>query len=895
MRQEHEAKHHTIVVVDVEGFGDRRRTNLNQLAVRDGLYRVVRTTFDTVGVPWADCYREDRGDGMFILVPESSAKTVLVESLPPTLVAALQAHNAIHADVEQFRLRMALHAGNVHYDDHGVTSAALNLAFRLIDAEPVKAALATSPGVLAMITSDWFFEDIVRHHPEAKPDTYRLVSLSQKETNTSAWIALPDHPYPPTTLAGNSEPRPWVTPRQLPLAVRDFTGRAEHLAALDTLIPTQSSSEPTRSVVISAVDGTAGIGKTTLAVHWAHRMQNHFPDGTLHINLRGYGPGESATPGEVLDGFLRALGTPAEQMPIGVDAQAALYRSLLGERRMLIVLDNANSADQVRPLLPGAGGCMVLVTSRDSLTGLVVTEAAHRLTLDLLAPAEALALVTGIIGSTRAKTEPEAVADLISLCARLPLALRIAAGRVATNPHTTVGEVVAELADEHDRLDVLSRGGDERAAVRTVFDWSYQRLPAEHAQLFRRLGLHPGPDLSIPAAAAVAGLDGAAARGLLDDLASAHLIERAARMRYRFHDLLRAYATDQAHHFDHDDVRASAVRNLLDWYAHTARICDELVYIANPRLPQQLAAPVDYPKVTLDRPAALDWLESERANLLAALRDAARRGMHRHVLQFADSMRFLYLTGSWDEIIEVDSCGIAAAQDCGDRSAESFFHARRGDTHIEMRSWDAAEIDIQQALATSRALGDHLRHAWALNGFACLWLKKERFDDANTYLREALPLSRGVDTGRLEAVLEGNMTQAYIGLGHYQEALECGERSLELRRRAGDLYGEPFALHLLARAWLGLGEYRKVIDLCQQAISLGRVTGNLGETVAQPLDTLATALHHTGNTTEAVNCWQEAANLYDKYGRPYPADEIRRRLSSMFRRGGDGTPEAMTR
>ncbi|MFD8496944.1 hypothetical protein [Amycolatopsis sp. NPDC059657] len=339
-----EIKHHTVVVVDVEGFGDRRRTNTHQRGVRDGLYQVVKTAFDTVGVPWADCYHEDRGDAVFILAPATTPKALFVETLPPTLITALRVHNETHPDAQRIRLRMALHAGEVCYDDHGVTSASLTLAFRLINAAPLKTALASSPGVLAVITSNWFFDDVVRHSPGAAPATYRQVSVVEKETTTTGWITLPDHPYPPD--AANAPAPERTVPRQLPLAVRDFTGRVEHLAALDKLIPPED--EAMRAVVISAVDGCAGIGKTTLAVHWAHRIQHRFPDGTLHINLRGYGPGEPATAGEALDGFLRALDTPADKMPTGADAQAALYRSLLNGRRMLIVLDNANSAAQVR-------------------------------------------------------------------------------------------------------------------------------------------------------------------------------------------------------------------------------------------------------------------------------------------------------------------------------------------------------------------------------------------------------------------------------------------------------------------------------------------------------------------------------------------------------------------
>jgi tetratricopeptide (TPR) repeat protein len=888
------SRHHTIIVVDVEKFGDRRRTLAHQVGVRDGLYRVVRDAFDAAGVPWADCYREDRGDGMFILVPASESKAVFIDTLPYLLVKALRVHNETHVEAQRIRLRMAMHAGEVHHDDHGVTSAALILAFRLLDAEPLKAALATSPGVLAMITSDWFFEDVVRHCPGAAPTTYHPVSIAQKETTTSAWIALPDHPYYPR--AERVAQQPWLVPRQLPLAVHDFTGRADHLATLDALTPADSLDQggKAQAVVISAIDGTAGIGKTTLAVQWAHQVQHRFPDGTLHVNLRGYGPGDPATPSEVLDGFLRALDTPAEKMPTGVEAQAALYRSLMNGRRMLIVLDNANSADQVRPLLPGSAGCTVLVTSRDSLNGLVVTEAAHRLTLDLLTEPEALELVTGIIGIDRVATEPDAVTELVSLCARLPLALRIAASKVAAHPHATVDEVVTELADRHNRLNLLSGDGDEHSAVRKVFDWSYQRLPAEQARLFRCLGLHPGPDLSLAAAAAAAELDTRATRLLLDGLMRGHLVEPASHSRYRVHDLLRAYAADLAHQHEGMEACERISRALLDWYTNTARACDALVFPANPRVP--VRSTDVHTTLSFDRTQAMQWLEIERTNLLAVLDHAVRCELHKQALWIADSMRFLHLVGSWDENLEVDTIGITVARLLDDGGAESYFLARRSDAYIVLSRWEEAQSDLDQALTLARALDDRLRHAWAFNGLANLAIKREQFEDALTCLHEALPLSRGIDTGRLEAVVEGNFARAFVGLGRYRQALEHGQRGLAFRRSAGDLHGEPFALYILASAWLGVGEHETVMSLCRQAIDIGREVGNPVDTVARPLATLAVSLHHTGRTAEAAACWHEAADLFDYYGRPDSADQARQSAHSATTEAvGDNVDQPGTR
>src|SRR6266496_1970789 len=313
-------------------------------------------------------------------------------------------------------------------------------------------------------------------------------------------------------------------PRQLPPAVRDFEGRDHQLARLDALL-FPGDGNRRAGMVISALAGTAGVGKTTLAVQWAHRVEHHFTDGTLFANLRGYGPSSPLDPNLVLPSFLHVFGIQEDRVPAELDAQVGLYRSLLADRRVLVLLDNVRTAEQVRPLLPGSPGCLVLVTSRASLTGLIVAEAASQVTLDLFPPDEADALVRRILGPERVDAEPRAVADLIEVCARLPLALRVAATRIATRPRTSIADVVEDITDEQDRLDMLSSSGDERSAVRTVFDWSYTQLAGEHAHLFHRLGLHPGAEFSTHAAAALAGIDAVTAYRQLEALADAHLIE----------------------------------------------------------------------------------------------------------------------------------------------------------------------------------------------------------------------------------------------------------------------------------------------------------------------------------------------------------------------------------
>ncbi|WP_169739588.1 ATP-binding protein [Amycolatopsis taiwanensis] len=676
-------------------------------------------------------------------------------------------------------------------------------------------------------------------------------------------------------LAGNASPASVrVVPRQLPLVVRDFTGRDEHLTALDSLLP--SGGNVPGAAVISAVDGAAGIGKTSLAVHWAHRVQHQFPDGTLYVNLRGYGPGSPATAREVLPGFLRALGAPTEAIPADVEAQTALYRTLLAHRQVLVVLDNANEAEQVRPLLPGASGCVVVVTSRDSLTGLVVTDSATRLTLDLLTETEALELVTGIIGPDRAAAEHDAIYDLIRFCARLPLALRIAAGRAAASLYTSVADVVAELADDGYRLDALSRDGDERATVRGVFDWSYHRLTPEQARLFRRLGLHPGPDVSVHAAAALAQQPPHHARRLLDELASAHMIEPAASGRYRFHDLLRTYAADQAHRHDPPTDRKAALHTLLSWYAHTTWHCDQLAYSGPRQHPLHAPVPPDPVPIT-ERAQALNWLRSEQVNILVALRHAASRNLDYYIVNLADSDRFFLFDGNWEAALECAHAGLLAAQRLGDRRAELRFRGHLGETFVDMERWDEALTLFNDALAGSRDLGERMFIAAALNNLGLLALQQDRFEDALPHLEEALPLCPDADS-RLKTIIEGNLSEVYSGLGHYQEALEYGERSLTRARQASDPLVEPFALQRVAQAKQGLGEHQQAITLLRHAISLRHTIDAYKYEIAECLNCLAVSLHHTGHTVDAITSWREAVHLYDQYGLRQRADLVRQRL-----------------
>jgi tetratricopeptide (TPR) repeat protein len=663
-------------------------------------------------------------------------------------------------------------------------------------------------------------------------------------------------------------------PRQLPLAARGFVGRTKHLAELDALLQADS-------VVISALDGTAGIGKTTLAVHWAHRVQHHFPDGTLHTNLRGYGPGDPATPAEVLDEFLLALGIPAERIPTGTEAKAALFRSVLAGKRVLMVLDNANAVSQVRPLLPGSPGCLVLITSRASLTGLVVNDGAHRVTLDLMTSEEATNLVRSVLG-TRADADPEAVADLIRQCANLPLALRIAAGRAATQPYLEITDLVADMANDQRRWETLTIPGDEHTAVRAVFDWSYSRLTSEQARVFRRLGLHPGPDISLHAAAAVTGLTLTQARNALDILANVHLIEPISRARYRFHDLLRAYAATRSKTDDSEEDQRAGLITILEWYAYHSATTKTIThpYLAD-WYPGLAEIPDVNPALIFTGPAQIaTWLDVERTNLIACAHTANRNQLPdlTALISLSTALDF-YRLGYQDDMLQMCTLGLEATRSDGDQSAEIHALILQSEAHLMLSSWAETIRASMSALALARELNEPELAALALNNIALAYLGQNRYADAEILLKTALPSSKGAQRGRLEAVILGNLSRVHGRLGNFERALRYAERGLSLRRSANDRVGEAYALYLVAVAYQGLGDQKQVILLCREALDIDGEYQNLAER-ADVLHALGITLLDVGDPTQAVECWREALPIFDLYADPR-ADELRQRLSDM--------------
>jgi DNA-binding SARP family transcriptional activator/tetratricopeptide (TPR) repeat protein len=671
--------------------------------------------------------------------------------------------------------------------------------------------------------------------------------------------APPPAPAPVPARAVDARP-----PEQLPLDVRGFTGRRQELAALDAALTGTDVS-------VFALAGTAGVGKTALAVHWAHQVAGRFPDGQLYVNLRGFDPnGQAMAPAEAVRGFLDALGVPPERVPATLDAQAALYRTLLAGRRVLVVLDNARDAEQARPLLPGTPTTLVLVTSRSRLTPLVA-EGAFPLALDVLSETEARELLGGRLGADRVAAEPDAVEKIIDRAARLPLALAIAAAQ-AQQSGFPLAALAAELDDVDDRLEALD-AGDQATRVQAVFSWSYATLSAAAARLFRLLGLHPGPDTSAAAAASLSGEPLPGVRRLLTELVRANLISEHAPGRYTFHDLLRAYAAELGRDLDAEPDRRAATVRLLDHYVHTAFAADRLLspYRDDAR-PASAPAGGVHLEPPADYQAAMAWLGAEHATLLAALRHAAAGGFTGHAYQLAWGLdTFLYRRGHWHDMAAAWETVIGA----GEPPPDAYRYL--AEAHTLLRRHDAAEDALRRALDLQALAGDQVGQAHAHRSYAMLADKQGRQGLALEHARQSLALYRATDhlPGQANAL---NAVGWHLAQhGRHTEALDYCGQALALHQRLGARNGEAntwdslgYAHHLLAHHAEADECYSRAVDLFHQ----------LGDRYneADTLVSLGDARLAAGDPDAARATWTRALRILTDIAHP-DADIVRDRLN----------------
>jgi tetratricopeptide (TPR) repeat protein/transcriptional regulator with XRE-family HTH domain len=668
-------------------------------------------------------------------------------------------------------------------------------------------------------------------------------------------------------------------PRQLPAAVADFTGRGAELAALAQTLDQSAGATP-GTVVISAIGGTAGVGKTTLALHWAHQVADRFPDGQLHVNLRGFdSSGTTVTAAEAIRGFLDALGVPPSRIPPTPEAQAALYRSQLAERRMLVVLDNARDEQQVRPLLPASPGSLVLVTSRHQLGGLAAADGARLISLDVLSHAEAVALLTARFGQAQADDEPEAVSEIASLCARLPLGLSVAAARVAARPGFPLADLADELREVAGRLDALD-AGDPGSCVRAVFSWSYRQLSGEAARMFRLLGIHPGPDISVCAAASLAATAEAEARRLLRELARAHLVTEHVPGRYALHDLLRAYATEQARYAESNTDQHEATGRLLDHYLHTAASAARLLDTTKEQVALVPPRPGVAPEQHADRSQALAWFEADHLVLLTVITLAAESEFDRHAWQLPWAMApFLNARGHWPEWVAAQRTALTAATRLGDTAAQALSSRLLANACTNLGDDDQALGHCLSGLALYEQLGNRLGQANVHQSLARLAMRQGRHADALGHVEQALRLFQAVGDKVNEAVTLNNMGWAYGLLGDYRQARAFCRQALTVCQEVGHrgrLVGHVW--DSIGYAEHHLGNFARAAACYQHALSLHRESGyRFNEAVA--LNHLGDTREAAGQLVQARQAWQQALDIFDDLEHP-DADQVRAKLAS---------------
>ncbi|MFF0153449.1 ATP-binding protein [Micromonospora sp. NPDC005203] len=696
--------------------------------------------------------------------------------------------------------------------------------------------------------------------------------------------------------------------RQLPGEAFGFVNRIDELGSLNRFL----LDEAVRATLF-VISGTAGVGKTALALRWAHAVRQRFPDGQLYANLRGYDPGQPSGPEQVLDRFLRALGVPASAVPPDLEDRAALYRSRLADRRVLVLLDNAASVRQVRPLLPGTNSCLVIVTSRSMLSGLVSRDGGRRLTLRVLSEGDAVALLRDVIAPYRAGDDPHELAELARLCARLPLALRIAAERAASRPFMPLAELIRDLRDESALWDALSADeGDDADAVRSVFAWSYRALNTSAARLFRLLGLQPGPDLSAPAAAALADLPEGQIRQPLDALVHAHLLEQNAPGRYQLHDLLRAYAADQARHLESEESRREAVSRVLRWYLHTADAA------LGRTLPFYRTMPLDPPSdvTPLSFATAEDadgWFTVEQDNLVAATRAAADAGLPRVAWHLAVLLRSVFMhRNAFDAWFATARTGLAAARSLGDKRAEAEALESLGKAHFQARQLVEAAEHHQAALTVRRDIRDEHGIAVSINALGLLALRHRRLDDALARFGESLDIFTRRDDQRWRALLLSNLAETRYELGDLAEAVPLLEQALAVQRGIDDRGQEGNSLFFLSltlrelgrtgealaaiKAALVIAENGSPVWLAHWLVEYARVQRALGHPAAamEAAHRAATIQRRLGDRSREAVALDETGAAYQRLEQPGEAIAFHRRAAAMHRDLGDGWQLALT-
>jgi len=730
-----------------------------------------------------------------------------------------------------------------------------------------------------------------------------LMHIHQQVLATDPALDGPPEAPPPPPVAAALAPAPREAPHeapapaQVPPEAAGFAGRATELVCLHGMLPPNAGEcadgrvgdgEPAVAIVV----GTAGVGKTTLAIRFARQVASRFPDGQLYVNLRGFDPsGAPADPETALRGFFEALGVPARRVPATLEQQTALFRSLLDGKRMLLLLDNARSTEQVRPLLPGSPGCMVLITSRSQLTGLVAAEGARLLPLDLLSPAEALEFFTRRMGADRIAAEPAAATELIDQSARLPLALSVTCARAVTRPGVALGDLAAELRDARGRLDALEND-DVTTDLRAVFSWSYHRLSPQAARMFRLLGLHPGPDISAAAAASLAGTTPGAARVALAELTGASLLVEDRCGRFGCHELLRAYAAERATADETADQREKARGRLLDHYVRTARAGSARLYPGRSQVQPSPEKPHVIPEEFKTYEAVLEWFAAESRVLRAVHAMAFESGHDDSCWMLAWYWTPLLLrSGQLPAVAALQRTSLACALRLRDPVALAHVHYELGHVSERLGDFEEGHAHLAQALDLFAMLGDEVNIAQSRHGLSALLNRQGRYAEALEHATEGLRLRRLVATPAMVAYSENAVGWLYAHLGQYAEALRHCEHALELHRESGSRTGAADTLDSIAFVYDQLGDTGQALAHYQQALDIYRNIGD-PEGESRGLIMLGDVQFAAGQRSAAEHSWQQAAAVLSRIGGD--SAPVRERLGKLAAAGTTGAGTAIS-
>ena len=670
-------------------------------------------------------------------------------------------------------------------------------------------------------------------------------------------------------------------PRQLPSGTTAFTNRESILAQLNNLLGDESQEESRNApptVVVTAIAGAPGVGKTALALHWAHQVRDRFPDGDLYIDMHGYGTTLPLSEEQALDKFLRSLGVAPQLIPLDIEERAALYRSVVSARRLLIVIDNVSSVKQVRRLLPGSRRCFVLITSRGSLSSLVAREGATRVTLDVLDPEDALRLLAEIVGDDRIDREDEAARRIASLCSYLPLALRVVAERAVSRPYSSLAELAGELVSEQQRLDALS-ADDELNNVRAVFSWSYRALRVEQQRTFRSIGLHAGAEFSTAVLSALANLPIDAVGAHLRDLSRVHLVQEVASQRYRTHDLLRAYSAELAFREDKTRMRTQSVRRALNWYLLVADAARRTILPNSQQLQLISADEYNVPEFATVE-SAMDWYELERLNLIAGLEQAIDFGQYDIAWRLpVVSDGFFELRSYWYEWKEIHTEALVAAQTINDALGEASARRCLGDACWRFGEYQEALVHYERGAEIANSVGDPWVEGFSTRGSGLIYEEQGNYSRAITYFERAHQIFESSQNRRGVGMSLLSLGKSYRGLGELSRGAEYGESAVGIFREIEDRWSLAWGLLPLGEMYVDMGQLDLAAHQFEESIEIFHNFGDR-RSEATGLSRVGNVYWLQGDIPRARGSFTSALDIFDSLGDPQ-VNDVRAQLAQI--------------